>query len=223
MSQLVRLTLTLFGLFTIAIILAITDGSRGSSAMTTLRDAILTNPDGSQCQQPCFFGVRPGQMTVDNGRAILVTHPFIVNILQLHIGNTSSDNFSMDDGRNTFIDIGALNFTVPLNYGEYSTDNTDFTLGQVLANFGTPRSVIFQEFGDPPRYDVLLIYPEQGLNALLIYNISSTLQPNDHLAYVDVRASDDPIYTGACNPPVCQRWQGFKSIGAYLTGFPPSP
>src|SRR5579859_475753 len=38
-------------------------------------DILFTNPDGSPCQMPCLFGVRPGQMTVDQAQQLLEQHP----------------------------------------------------------------------------------------------------------------------------------------------------
>ena len=36
---------------------------------------LFTNPDGSPCQMPCLFGVRPGVMTLDEGLRVLDQHP----------------------------------------------------------------------------------------------------------------------------------------------------
>src|SRR5258708_19796166 len=36
---------------------------------------LFTNPDGSPCQMPCLFGVRPGETTLDEGLQILDKHP----------------------------------------------------------------------------------------------------------------------------------------------------
>src|SRR5258707_4536031 len=36
---------------------------------------LFTNPDGSPCQMPCLFGVRPSVMTLDEGLKILDQHP----------------------------------------------------------------------------------------------------------------------------------------------------
>src|SRR5258708_39728876 len=36
---------------------------------------LFTNPDGSPCQMPCLFGVRPGEMTVEEGLEVLDKHP----------------------------------------------------------------------------------------------------------------------------------------------------
>src|SRR6266851_6376817 len=35
---------------------------------------LFTNPDGSPCQMPCLFGVRPGVATLDEGLQILHKH-----------------------------------------------------------------------------------------------------------------------------------------------------
>ena len=36
---------------------------------------LFTNPDGSPCQKPCLFGVRPGKMTLDEALKVLDQHP----------------------------------------------------------------------------------------------------------------------------------------------------
>jgi len=36
---------------------------------------LFTNPDGSPCRMPCLFGVRPGEMTLEEGLKILDQHP----------------------------------------------------------------------------------------------------------------------------------------------------
>ena len=36
---------------------------------------LFTNPDGSLCHMPCLFGVRPGEMTVEEGLEVLDKHP----------------------------------------------------------------------------------------------------------------------------------------------------
>src|SRR5207302_1104975 len=43
-------------------------------------DVLFTNPDGSPCQMPCLFGVRPGQMTVDDSLRVLQQHPLTHNM-----------------------------------------------------------------------------------------------------------------------------------------------
>jgi len=35
---------------------------------------LFTNPDGSPCQMPCLFGVRPGVTTVDEALQLLDKH-----------------------------------------------------------------------------------------------------------------------------------------------------
>jgi len=45
---------------------------------------LFTNPDGSPCQMPCLFGVRPGEMTVDEGLQVLDKHPLTHNMTALN-------------------------------------------------------------------------------------------------------------------------------------------
>src|SRR5215471_5045053 len=57
---------------------------------------LFTNPDGSPCQMPCLFGVRPGVTTLDEGLRILDKHP-LTHKTELYV--SSKDRFvlhSMD-------------------------------------------------------------------------------------------------------------------------------
>src|SRR5258708_14956239 len=40
---------------------------------------VFTNPDGSVCQRPCLFGIRPGQTTVKEAVVLLKSNPFMRN------------------------------------------------------------------------------------------------------------------------------------------------
>src|SRR4051812_21567848 len=40
-------------------------------------DMLFTNPDGSPCERPCLFGIRPGVTKIDEALSILNTHPLI--------------------------------------------------------------------------------------------------------------------------------------------------
>src|SRR5579859_3584776 len=44
---------------------------------------LFTNPDGSACQMPCLFGVRPGKMSVDESVRIL-NHNVLLQPMDIH-------------------------------------------------------------------------------------------------------------------------------------------
>ena len=64
---------------------------------------LFTNPDGSPCQMPCLFGVRPGQMTVDEGLEILDKHRLTHGMEFDHSRSTAIG--SLLDNKETFVEI----------------------------------------------------------------------------------------------------------------------
>src|SRR5207248_927370 len=57
----------------------------GKSSSIAARDwipALLTNPDGSSCQQPCLFGVQPGITNLSAALYLLQAHPFTRGLRQ---------------------------------------------------------------------------------------------------------------------------------------------
>src|SRR5258708_18474538 len=48
---------------------------------------LFTNPDGSACQLPCLFGVRPGEMSVSEALKILHEHPLTQNLDEIPLEN----------------------------------------------------------------------------------------------------------------------------------------
>ncbi len=66
-----RLALALLLLVISLLIVVRLLGARNSSPLASL----FTNPDSSPCKLPCLFGVRVGEMTVDNAIKLIETHP----------------------------------------------------------------------------------------------------------------------------------------------------
>lgn len=57
---------------------------------------LFTNPDGSPCERPCMFGVRPGKMTRAEAEAILKSHPALRN-LRFQTGNGNTFTYLVGD------------------------------------------------------------------------------------------------------------------------------
>jgi hypothetical protein len=74
MIRLLARTSALMLTFTATILIARLAGS--THPKPALFSVLFTNPDGSPCEMPCMFGVRPGKMTVDEAVARLQQHPF---------------------------------------------------------------------------------------------------------------------------------------------------
>jgi len=63
--------------------------------------SVFTGPDGSTCDQPCLFGIRPGQTTTKAAVALLTMHPLTRGLTVL-----SSTPVLMGDPQNgVFIDV----------------------------------------------------------------------------------------------------------------------
>lgn len=71
MFRLLRLTLALIATFAAGIFVA----SRISSTQPSALAVLFTNPDGTPCERPCLFGVRPGTTTRNEAIALLKAHP----------------------------------------------------------------------------------------------------------------------------------------------------
>lgn len=76
MFRLFNLTLILLIMFIAMIFAARVTGSTQPSPLT----ALFTNPDGTRCERPCLFGIRPGQMTIDEAIALVKAHWFLSDV-----------------------------------------------------------------------------------------------------------------------------------------------
>lgn len=47
----------------------------GTTRPTPAVAAVVSNPDGSPCEQPCMFGIRPGETRREQGIRLLQSHP----------------------------------------------------------------------------------------------------------------------------------------------------
>lgn len=73
MARLYRLALGCIGVLALLMLVGRLVGSTRPLPLAIL----FTNPDGSTCQRPCLFGIRPGETTFDQAFALLREHPFI--------------------------------------------------------------------------------------------------------------------------------------------------
>src|SRR5262245_25098994 len=75
MIRLLVRTSALILFFAVAIVAVRLVGS--TQPRPALFSVLFTNSDGSPCEMPCMFGVRPGKMTVDKAISLLKGHPFV--------------------------------------------------------------------------------------------------------------------------------------------------
>src|SRR5689334_6507113 len=73
MFRLLRLTFALIATFAAAIFVA----RRISSTQPSPLAVLFTNPDGTPCERPCLFGIRPGKTTRAEAIRLLKANPII--------------------------------------------------------------------------------------------------------------------------------------------------
>jgi hypothetical protein len=225
MRRLVWIILMLIVFFAAVIGVALKLGSvHGTS--TEAFSVMFTKPDGTTCETPCLFGVRPQRSTAQEATTLLETHPFIHNVLGLTAKDVKQlGNGFIIGGNNAVIEVELLANTDKVDYIFYAYDNHEFTLGQLLVLLGEPPSISFSLATIPPVFDVYLKYPDKGLEILLIYPAAGSMRLSDHLAGIYVTTVHDSPHgpLTECVLPYCMRWQGMKSISSYTANFPPFP
>jgi hypothetical protein len=105
----------------------------------SLHFAILfTNPDGTPCQRPCLFGVRPGKTPYDTAIKLLQLHPFTSRFEpDIERGVFSGPGMSIivfEDDRNYVSRIDLVR-TPDASLGSWAS------LGEVVAVLGAPEVV----------------------------------------------------------------------------------
>ncbi|MCC7447081.1 MAG: hypothetical protein IT324_06675, partial [Anaerolineae bacterium] len=105
---------------------------------------LFTNPDGSPCERPCLFGVRPGKMTRAEAEAVLKAHPTIRN-LRFQLGNGNTFTYLVGDTitvalRYDVSFIGAIFEVAPLRGLPAAPDSLRqrASLGDTMTVLGAP-------------------------------------------------------------------------------------
>jgi hypothetical protein len=116
--------------------------------------AIFTKPDGSPCEMPCMFGIRPGEMSSDKAAQIAKSHPLLQGweILQERSGDLSVSNHFMllktDFIFGTTMEV--VDFYEPYNIYDPAdhyplSPLDDITMAQVIMVLGLPDAVLVEE------------------------------------------------------------------------------
>ncbi len=192
----------------------------------SLFSVIFTNPDGSPCEMPCMFGVRPGKMTSDEAFVILQKHPFVQNVAdkkvkELIYGEFKGyifelPNFSIEISPVSHIDntVGSIGLTFDI-----SSERDKQTFGDVIATFGPPdvsddrspmRCIKCSGLGSIPFMEALYF---KGISLSIGYTNTGYILPNDPVLYISAYnpVSVDYNHRG--------KWRGFGSIEHYPTIF----
>lgn len=163
MLRLFRLALGSMLLITAGVVAARFVGSTQTSALA----ALFTNPDGTACELPCLFGVRPGQTRAAEAIALLELHP-----LTRHFAITGRDPYRIQGEGDRIVMVSFnqstdglvadITLAAYVRYGQYHSGAPSMAgygaLGDLLSIFGTPDFVQLTTGGDP-----VLGYAKHGI------------------------------------------------------------
>ncbi len=149
MSRLVRRVSILWLVLT-----SITGGVAFAARREPLSDfarLFMTNPNGSLCQPPCLFGIRPGVTTYRNGIAKMHAHPiagYFIPPMKALMPSWSGRNFSFtigtyngNDEPSSSITSLYMGFTDRLAERSTKAEPLIITAGDVLRYLGAPDSI----------------------------------------------------------------------------------
>jgi len=186
----------------------------GSTHSATQLATVMSQPDGTACNHPCLFGVRPGETSFEQAVAILHAHPLTheakwLTALTLQLNGPPAyvgfsitpdkviDSITLSDNmEDTGIPVpGSLADSIPL--------------GELILAFGAPNIAL-------PGSDYFVAsFPTVGV-------IAAVARPDDLRAYVrpDTHMNMVMIYVvRPCQLPVnlyVHPWAGFKTFLRYL-------
>jgi hypothetical protein len=205
MWWLIRRVLVLFAISTTVILTSRLVGSAQSLPFS----ALFTYPDGSPCESPCLFGVRPGYTTHEDAIALLRSHPLTQN-LSHWIDESGVDNFGGE-----YITISIAPDVSWISIRDYRptfhvTSTRELprgTLADVILLFGAPEAVELSN---------QLYCFHLGYRLLGQYQHPVENHIDRQLPLLELIISAQPM-TGAA--PSRKPWQGFTSASLYLRNF----
>jgi hypothetical protein len=178
---------------------------------------LFTNPDGTQCQMPCLFGIRTGETTFNDAIRLLKAHPLTRDLPSQYVqagafvgmryvGNDVEIRLWPDDtGSNdysrfvTSIDLIATNAT-----------GGALSLGDVIASLGEPERTGFFWSFDSSHLFFVSFYFDQYLR------ISHESTVNGDQAYIYASSRFVNLNISNTNAGVGhQSWRGFTSLERY--------
>jgi hypothetical protein len=132
--------------FAVAILLARLVGS--ARPKPALFSMLFTNPDGSPCEMPWMFGVRPGKMTIDEALRILKQEPFTRAMDQ-----SKSGSEFLFRGQGCTVSIGKDGDWIGINVGFGTSTSISeqlmqaASLGTTVSTFGPPDFIAVSSGG----------------------------------------------------------------------------
>jgi hypothetical protein len=210
----------------------------GTGATARL-DYLFTTPEGEQCQKPCLFGIRPGQMTFRQATQLLRTHPLIYDMNEsvcLRASGVCTFRVRLYGATGTVVameqNVERIDFLVDDVYIAFDHTDAAPVLGDAIAAFGDSLMLL-------PHYDCCaaddLIQAKDKLNrfgptyGFTYYFRSLGIEVTDYASFKngvyylqpETRLSGLRVFRPY---PVCARthkywdhWHGFISMDAYYS------
>ncbi len=201
MSKFRRLTSTL-----ILVLYVVIHTVQGIGRLQPAPIAILfTNPDGTPCQQPCLFGVRPRETTYKQAIALLHAHPFTRNFRPNATGNVLSDGqTSIIVGH--FVANPGVSEIVLLSHSPSSPIADWASLGQVIGFLGAPDSVAVTSTFTTSFYSAdRLVFVHR-------HRMDTPLDVQEPFEFLAVYAyPPGPEVAGSAQTPLRIHWTGFRN------------
>jgi hypothetical protein len=207
-----RLRYIVFLSFIAAVILLATrllGGTRPALALAT----IMSKPDGTACDRPCLFGVRPGETSFEQATQILNSHPLT------HDAKWSDDHTLQLTGPSAYVAfsltsdelIDSITFTDNLDDSGIPVPGSlvdTITLGELILAFGKPNVAL------PGSNYFVPGFPDVGI-------IAAAARPSNLRAFVKAGTPVNMIMIYVVRP--CPKnfnyfvhpWIGFKPFVKY--------
>ncbi len=211
-----RFFFRLIGFFAFIILLLIV-GTRlvGSLRPPLPLKTVMAKPDGSACDRPCLFRIRPGETSVEQAVQILNSHPLTRDAKWIN------DHILQLTGPNAFVVFSRTEEGLVDNIT--FTDNLDdigqavpgsladsIALGELILAYGTPN------VGLPGSNYFVTEFDDIGVTAAVArpYKLKSFVKPENHISMLMV------TFLQTCSTPMnfeLHSWMGFKTFSKYMS------
>jgi hypothetical protein len=188
---------------------------------------LFTAPDGTSCERPCLFGVRPGVTRFDDALLILSQHPLLKGFRVLDnparngvqfVGADLCIGFARDEaGRVAGIDVQVERprsacLGAPRALGTLGLSPlTSAALGDVITTLGQPDA--FQLGVNGLGAITRMYYRDDHLEILNVRPVLFRVRRHDPLVMMYMNAG-----SRSSTAPVAGRWIGFTTLRRYLAG-----
>jgi hypothetical protein len=211
------LRLTRF-LITIAILAVTASRLIGNAQLPPTIAAIFTNPDGSPCEMPCMFGIRPGATGLGDMLVKLRTHPVVSSLKLIESTSASGSEYQLSDKvQSVVVVLDTSNIVQSIHWrNDGCTLPWSPTVADLLYRLGNPSAILVQPYGISTTSYVFSHY-RIAVESIRIdstcknYVNNERLNPRDVVIGVFLEGSNYFVRYNVAMP-----WRGFKPAKFYL-------